>query len=151
MVTSRKWDPVRDLLTLQERMNRLFEESLARGKGLDAPFVSGSWCPLADVYETVDAFVITVELPGLAEDDIDVQAEADQLTLRGERRMAGQARPESFHRMERSYGFFSRTFTFDEEVDPSRLRAQFRDGLLQIEVPKARPRGPWRARAEGGQ
>lgn len=150
-MTTRRWDPLRDLLTLQERMNRLFEESLARGRGLDAPLISGTWSPLADVYETAEAFVVTVELPGLTEDDIAVHVEADQLTLRGERRTNGQARPESFHRMERSYGPFSRTFAFDEDVDPSRLRAQFKDGVLHLDVPKARPRTSWRARIEEGQ
>jgi HSP20 family protein len=136
-VAIRRWDPLRDLLTLQERLNRLFEESLARGRGEGAPLASG-WMPLADVYESAEAFVVQVELPGLASDDVDVQVDGAELTLRGERRMAETARPEAFHRMERSYGAFSRTFSFPEQVDPARVSAAFRDGLLRVELPKIR-------------
>jgi HSP20 family protein len=137
-VTLRRWDPLRDLLNLQERMNRLFEESLARGRMDEPPFASGAWLPLADVYETAEGFVIQVELPGLEQEDIEVHVDGDQVTLRGERRMKGSLRPESFHRMERSYGLFSRSFTLTQEIDPDRVSAQFRDGLLRLELPKAR-------------
>jgi HSP20 family protein len=147
-VTIRRSDPLKDLLTLQEKMNRLFEESLSRSRPGEAFVALGSWSPSADVYETADAFVVQVELPGLGEDDVDVRVDGDELTLRGERRMAGPARPESFHRMERSYGLFSRTFKFPEDVDPARVTAQFRDGLLRLDLPKA---GAWRTRADGGE
>jgi HSP20 family protein len=128
-------DPLQDLLSLQERMNRLFEESL---KGRLQPTLGAeSWVPLADVYETADAFVVLIELPGLSQDDIEVQVDGDELTIRGERQMGASARPESFHRMERSYGLFSRSFRLTEDADPSRLTAQFRDGLLRLEVSRA--------------
>jgi HSP20 family protein len=128
-------DPLQDLLSLQERMNRLFEESL---KGRLQPTLGAeSWVPLADVYETADAFVVLIELPGLSQDDIEVQVDGEELTIRGERQMGASARPESFHRMERSYGLFSRSFRLTEDADPSRLTAQFRDGLLRLEVSRA--------------
>jgi HSP20 family protein len=139
MVT-RRWDPLSDLLTLQERMNRLFEESLSRGRLPEEAFSSGSWMPLADVYETPDGFVVQVELPGLRSEDVEVQVDADGLVLRGERRTASPARPDAFHRMERSYGAFVRSFRFTAEVDPARVTAVFRDGLLRLEVPKAHHR-----------
>jgi len=147
-MTIRKWDPLTDLLTLQDRMNRLFEESLSRGRPLAAALGSGNWTPLADAYETAEAFVITVELPGLDQDDIEVHVSADQLVLRGERRAPGPARPDSYHRMERSYGFFSRSFSFPEEVDPAQVTAQFQDGLLRLELPKLKTRGPRPLRVE---
>lgn len=134
----RRWDPLRDLLTLQERMNRLFDESLTRTRDLDPGLESGSWTPLADVYETPEHFVFQVELPGVNEEDVEIAVDADRVTLRGERRAFGPGRPERYHRMERSYGLFSRTFPLPEEVDPARAKAQFRDGLLKLEVPKAR-------------
>ena len=137
-VAIRRWDPLRDLLTLQERMNRLFDESLTRSRGQESALESGNWTPLADVYETPDAFVLQVELPGVDEDDVEVHVETDKVTLRGERRAFGSSRPESYHRMERSYGCFSRTFMLPEEVDPARAAAQFKDGLLKLEVPKLR-------------
>lgn len=139
-VAIRKWDPLRDLLALQERMNRLFEESLSRGRLGDPVLGGGAWSPLADVYETEEAFVVAVELPGVDEDDIEVHVDGDTLTLRGERRLTLGARPDAFHRMERSHGFFSRSFSFPQEVDPARVTAQFKDGLLRLELPKARPR-----------
>jgi HSP20 family protein len=145
-VTIRRPDPLRDLLTLQEKMNRLFEESLARSGPHATVLGSGTWTPLADVHETPESFVVQVELPGLGRDDVEVHVDGDSLTLRGERRRTG-ARPDSFHRMERSYGFFSRSFQFSEDVDPAGVSAQFKDGLLRLEVPKAHPRGPWRARS----
>lgn len=143
MVTHR-WDPIRDLLALQERMNRLFEESLARRPDADSP---SGWVPLADVYETAEAFVAVVELPGVDEADLGVQVQEDHLVVRGERRLSG-VRPESFHRMERSYGSFSRTFVLGEEVDVDRVDARLSDGVLRVDLPKARPRPALRVRAE---
>jgi HSP20 family protein len=141
-------DPLKELLELQERMNRLFEASLSRER-LDEPGLPASgWLPAADVYETAEGFLIEVELPGLDKADIEVQVQGDELTIRGERQMKG-ARPECFHRMERRYGPFSRTFNLTEEVDGDRVTAHFADGLLRLEVPKARPRvAGWRVRVE---
>jgi HSP20 family protein len=149
-MTSHRWDPVADLLSLQERMNRLFEESLAR-EGLDSPLLpGGTWIPLADAYETADAFIVQMELPGIDEDDIEVHVAGDQLIVRGERRAEAGVRPERFYRMERSHGFFSRAFTLTEDVDPSRVKAQFADGLLRLELPKVSYRRGSRPRAGRG-
>ena len=147
-VSLRQADPLRDLLSLQEKMNRLFEESLARSGPQPSFLSTGVWSPLADVYETAEAFVVQAELPGLGEDDVELQIEADALVLKGQRRMAAAARPDSFYRMERSYGAFSRRFPFSEDVDPARVEVQFRDGLLRVELPKVRPRSGWRQREE---
>ena len=137
----RRSDPLPDLLSLQERINRLFEASLSR-RGLDELAFSGTWIPPADVYETADAFVLEIELAGLDQDDIEIAVDGDTLTVRGQRRLAGTP-PESFHRMERSYGPFGRSFQLTEEVDPDRIAATWRDGLLRLQAPKARsrPRG----------
>ena len=130
-----KWDPLRDLLSLQERMNRLFEESLARehqeGAGLPA-----AWAPPADVVETGTAYIVELELPGLSREDVEVHAEAHELVVRGRRRAAREARPERFHRMERSYGVFQRAFRFEHEIASQHVTADLRDGLLRIELPK---------------
>jgi HSP20 family protein len=145
-MSSHRWDPVADLLSLQERMNRLFEESLSR-EGLDgSPLLTGSWTPLADVYETADAFVVQMELPGIDEDDVEIHVAGDQLLVRGERRAEAGVRPERFHRMERSHGSFSRVFTLTQDVDPSRVKAQFADGLLRLELPKVAYRRSSRSR-----
>ena len=146
-MTVRKWDPLRDLLTLQERMNRLFEESFAGRLEEPALVGSGTWTPLADAYETPEAFVVLLELPGIDEDDIEVQVDGDMLTVKGQRRGLS-LRPDRFHRMERSHGPFARTLQLSEEVDAERVSAQLRDGVLRLELPKARSRAGSRRERE---
>src|SRR5262245_20460640 len=144
----RRWDPLRDILHLQERMNRLFEESVSRGLLEGLAVGSADWTPLADVLETPEAFVVVMELPGVEQDDVEVQVDGAELVIRGERRLPGPARPESYQRMERSYGACSRRVLLSEEVDPARVTAQFRDGVLRLELPRARPSGTRRVRVE---
>jgi HSP20 family protein len=152
MTTTRRWDPLRDLLTLQERMNRLFEGTLsATSRTTAPPLDSGSWVPLADVYETEEGFVAHVDLPGLKSDDVEVHVEGDRLVLRGQRRPSEKTRPDIYHRMERSYGPFSRTFILAPDVDPDRVTATFKDGLLRLDLPKTRPRPPWRNGPDRGE
>jgi len=146
-VTGRKWDPLRDLLMLQERMNRLFEESFAGRLEEPAILGSGTWTPLADAYETGEGFVVILELPGIEQDDVEVQVDGDSLTVKGQRRGLGQ-RPDRYHRMERSHGPFLRSFKLTDEVDPARVTAQLRDGLLRLELPKVRGRSSGRRERE---
>lgn len=127
-------------------MNRLFEHSLLRGRLAEPALMSGTWSPLADVYETADSFVVQLEVPGIEEDDIEVHVDGDSAVIRGRRQPMSRSRPDSFHRMERSYGSFSRSFQFPEDVDPDRVTARFKDGLLRVEIPKLRARGGWRLR-----
>jgi HSP20 family protein len=141
-------DPLQELLNLQERINRLFEESLGRGRPEDAVLGSAAWAPLADVYETATTYFVLLELPGLDHREIEVVAEPHSLTIRGERKVAGSARPESFYRMERSYGSFSRVFRFEEAIEPDRVDAQMENGLMRLAVPKVGPRPEWRVRVE---
>lgn len=144
----RKWDPLGDLLNLQERLNQLLEDRLAPG-GLESALpVSPGWTPLADAHETAEAFVIQLELPGIQEKDVEVLLQDQQrLVVRGERRWASEERPERFYRMERSQGAFLRVFHLPEAVDPRRLRIQYEEGLLRLDLPKLRPRPP-RGRGE---
>lgn len=146
-MTTRRSDPLADLLNLQEKMNRLFQDSLS-AEGLDAGGLGPAWTPLADAHETPEGYVVELEVPGLQWDDLDVQVEGSRLVVKGERRPAGQGRPERFYRMERTCGPFSRSFTFAEMVDADRVTAQLKDGLLRLELPKARGRGLRRGRGE---
>jgi HSP20 family protein len=129
----RRLDPLQDLLSLQERMNRLFEESLKTR--LDLETAGQGWQPMADVHETETAFVVLLELPGIEQDDVEVQVDGENVVVRGQRRL-GAARPERYHRMERSYGSFSRSFRLPGPVDADAVMAQFKDGLLRLELPK---------------
>jgi HSP20 family protein len=142
-------DPLQDLLNLQERINRLFEESLGPGRrgANDAPsFGAGAWAPLADAYETADGFVLLVELPGLEQEDVEIGVADDMVTIKGVRQLGGPMRPESFSRMERSHGPFSRTFRLGQPLDPARMSAELADGLLRLQLPKLHPRADWRSR-----
>jgi HSP20 family protein len=135
-----RWDPLRDLLDLQERINRLLEESLARGLAPEAALPSPAWQPLADMCETPDAIVVQVELPGIRREDIDIRAEAQVLTVKGQRRSLPPSRVEAYLRMEQSHGPFQRTFQLTEEVVPAEVTAEVTDGVLRIHMPKANPR-----------
>jgi HSP20 family protein len=145
----RGWDPLGDILSLQETMNRLLEEALAPER-ISPHLPASGWTPAADVHETGDSFVVLMELPGIDQDDVEIAVDGDQVTVKGERRPRLPARPDRFHRMERSHGPFTRTFVLTQAVDPDHVTAQFRDGLLRIELAKARIRGS-RARAERGE
>ena len=129
----RRLDPLQDLLSLQERMNRLFEESLKTRLDLDAG--GQGWQPLADVYEMPGSFVVLIELPGVEQEDVEIHVDGDVVVVRGQRKL-GAARPERYHRMERSYGSFSRSFSLAALVDAEAVSAQFKDGLLRLELPK---------------
>jgi HSP20 family protein len=122
-----RWDPLRDLLALQEQIGQIV--------GTDAP----GWTPPVDLYETGGAFVLTAELPGLNRDDIEIHAEESRIVIRGER--AGQVPCEQYHRVERGHGRFSRAFLLPEPIDIEAVTADLKDGLLTITLPKAGGRG----------
>ncbi len=142
----RRSDPLKDLLDLQERMNRLFDETLSRGGADELGTARPGWAPLADVFDTPGAYLLEIELPGLARESIAVQVEGRDLTVRGERHPAG-GRSATFHRLERQYGPFVRTFRFDVDIDADDVRAEIRDGVLNLVVPKVEPRGGRRIKA----
>ena len=144
-------DPLKELLDLQERMNRLFDETLGRERLEEPAVLHGAWVPVADVFETPEMYIVEVELPGLGKDEIEIQAQGDELVVRGERRSSRATRPDVFHRLERRHGPFTRGFRFPEEVEPDRVGAEFADGLLRLSVPKARPRQTTRVRVERGR
>lgn len=143
-------DPLKELLDLQERMNRLFDETLSRERLEDPALLHGTWVPPADVLETPDGYVLEVEIPGVDRDEVVVQVQGDEVVVRGERRPDEKSRPESFHRLERRYGPFARGFRFPDEIDGDRIRAEFEDGLLRLEVPRAQPRPAARVKVERG-
>jgi HSP20 family protein len=131
-----RWDPFRDLVTLQDRMNRLFEDSLSRSKTTDQEMAMGAWTPAVDIYETPEHVVLRADLPGIAEKDIDVRIENNVLVLRGERKFLKEAKEEDYHRIERSYGVFSRTFQLPGTIDQNKIQAIHQDGVLEVRLPK---------------
>ncbi|GAB4368812.1 MAG: Hsp20/alpha crystallin family protein [Deltaproteobacteria bacterium] len=132
-----RWlDPFRDLTSIQERMNQIFEDALARTRGRDEGLRTGMWTPAVDIFEKNDAVVVKAELPGVEKDQIQVEVKDGILTLRGERKFERDVKEESYHRIERSYGTFLRSFSLPVSVDQDKVKATFRDGVLEVELPK---------------
>ena len=128
-----RWDPFRDL---QERMNRMFDDSY-RGTSRGEDWgLGGAWAPPVDIYEKDGNIVLKAELPGVDPKDVDVRVENNLLTLRGERKFDTEVQRDSYHRVERSYGTFSRSFTLPTVVDQASIKAEFKDGMLQVVLPK---------------
>lgn len=124
----------REVKNLQVRLNRLFEP-FARFATGDEDLVSGTWVPPVDVAETQDRILVRAEVPGIRQEDISIEFENGLLTLRGERKLE-KTEGVTWHRVERIYGNFSRSFTLPRSVDPERITASYREGILEVEVPK---------------
>jgi len=135
-MTLTRWDPFRDLMTLQERMNRLFEDSMARSNTTDQEMAMGAWTPSVDIFETPEKVVLRADLPGIDQKDIELRIESGTLTLRGERRFLKETKEEDYHRIERSYGSFSRSFQLPGTVDQENIQAIHREGVLEVILPK---------------
>jgi HSP20 family protein len=130
-----RWDPFRDLGLLQDRMNRMFDDA-GRGWRADEPSATTTWSPAVDIYETENEIMVQAELPGVDRKDITLNLENNVLTLKGERRFEKETKQENYHRIERSYGGFSRAFSIPAIVDEEKIRADYKDGILKIALPK---------------
>ena len=137
-----RYDPFRDLRTLQEEVNRLFSTNLTRAFG-DEGIGRGAWSPSVDIYENKDQIVLEAELPGMKQEDFDLSIENNVITLRGERRLEKTEETDNYHRVERSYGAFTRSFTLPQTVSGEGATAEYNNGVLRVTLPKreeAKPR-----------
>ncbi len=130
-----RWDPFRDLVTLREKMNRLFED-VGAGRGQEKELISSSWNPAVDIYESENQLVMTAEIPGVDEKDVEIKIEDNTLTIKGERKFEKETKQENYHRIERSYGSFYRSFTLPNYVDQDKIHAEHENGVLKITMPK---------------
>lgn len=138
-----RWDPFRDVMTLQERMNHLFDQALSRTRLDDEEGLTASmWSPAVDIYETADSIVMKAELPGVHREHIDIHVEDNTLTLKGERKFEREVKEENYLRIERSYGAFQRAFNLPTGVQQDKIRAVFKDGVLEVTLPKAEEAKP---------
>lgn len=128
-----RWDPFRNLATLQDQFNRLFEGNLSHDRDQS---VLTAWAPSVDIYETENELVIKADLPEVSEKDIDVRVENNMLTIRGERKLEQKVKEENYLRMERSYGSFTRSFSLPNTVNTEAIQANYRDGALTVTLPK---------------
>src|SRR4051794_14423124 len=128
-----RWEPLRELSSLQSEMNRLFNTVF------DTPVANGGsrrWVPAMDLVETADDFVLRADLPGLTQDDVKIELEDNVLTVSGERKAEHEAREEGFYRLERAFGTFSRSLTLPKGVKGEAVTAAFTNGVLEIHIPK---------------
>jgi HSP20 family protein len=129
-----RWDPFRELLTLQERLDKMYREMERTRKEDD--FVSSEWTPPVDIFESSDSYILKLDIPEVDKNSIDIKIQENELTIRGERRLEPGTEPGSYHRMERGYGTFARSFTLTKTIDAARIKAGIKDGVLRVELPK---------------
>ncbi|MFL6285917.1 MAG: Hsp20/alpha crystallin family protein [Pyrinomonadaceae bacterium] len=130
-----RYDPFRDLRTLQDEVNRLFTTNLPRSFGDDG-LARGAWTPSVDIFENKDEIVLEAELPGMNREEFELTIENNVLTLRGERRFEKRDEADNYHRVERSYGSFTRSFTLPQTVSPENASAEYRNGVLRVVLHK---------------
>lgn len=132
-----KWGPLQDLQTMQDHMNKLFE--MGRARAFSEPFAQGLWQPPVDIYEDEREIVVKMEVPEVPQEQIQVQIEDSVLIIQGERKLEREERQQNYHRIERSYGPFRRTFALPAAVDQQRVAASCEQGVLKVVLPKKQP------------
>jgi HSP20 family protein len=138
-----RWDPAREIDTLQGEMNRLFSSFFETPRNGGNGTTTRRWIPPMDLVETEDHFVLKADLPGLTESDVNIEVESNVLTISGERKTEHEAKKDGYYRLERSMGSFSRSLTLPEGIDAEAVTASFDGGVLEVRIPKpaeAKPR-----------
>ena len=137
-----RWDPFRDVSSLQDRINRMFEDFFPRSRELDEEIGVCAWQPAVDIYETGESLIIQAELPGVNKEDVSVELKDNILTLKGERKVEKKIEEQRYFRKERCFGTFNRSFNLRESVQPEKIKAKFKEGILEIEIPRAEAERP---------
>ena len=132
-----KWDPFRELEDVSSRLNRIFGRTLGRMGSNSEMLAMADWTPSADISETNTAYLIKAEIPGVKKEDVKVSILDGMLTIQGERKMEKEEKDKKFHRIERSYGSFMRSFRLPEDADESAVKAEFKDGMLNVTLTKS--------------
>ncbi len=143
----RAWDPFEEVVDLHKRMDEIFGEFFGPTPAAMAA-TEAVWSPLVDVHETKEGFKLQVELPGVKQEDIQLTIEGNSLMLKGERKRENEVEEDNYHRIERSYGTFQRSIVLPSVVDPNRVKATYRDGVLQIQLPKKEEAKPKEIKVE---
>ena len=131
-----RWNPSNDLFNIHRRFDSLWSNFFAPARPLAGEDGLWNWNPAVDVFENDDAIVVKAELPGMSKDQIAVDVDGRILTIKGERAADNEVKEDNYYRRERIQGRFERAFTLPAEVDPDRIKAEYKDGVLKIEVPK---------------
>jgi HSP20 family protein len=134
MQTISRLDPFRGLNSLQDQVNRLFDETFSRGRSAESEM--GSWAPAVDIYETEQELVLKADLPEVNQQEIDIRIENNMLTIRGERKFHNEVSQDNYLRVERAYGPFSRSFSLPNTLNAEAIKADYQNGVLSIRMPK---------------
>jgi HSP20 family protein len=143
-----RWEPLRELSSVQSEMNRLFDGLFEPGRS-PVPSEMRRWIPPMDLLETEDSFVLRADLPGMTQEEVKIELEDNVLMLSGERRADHEKRQEGFYRLERAFGSFSRSLTLPQGVDPDGVTASFDRGVLEVRIPKPEQAKPRRIAING--
>lgn len=132
-----KWDPFRELEDVSDRLNRIFGRPALRGESSQEMLKMADWTPSVDISETDTSYLIKGEIPGVKKEDVKVTIEDGMLTIQGERKMEKEEKGKKFHRIERSYGNFMRSFQMPDDADENKVNAEFKDGMLNVTLSKS--------------
>ena len=137
---SQQWNPLQDLMVLQDRMNRLFEDATQRRseRGSGDEFERADWTPAADIYETESGYIVAMDLPGINRDALEIDIDDNRLVVKGTRAISESKQ----HRTERPRGRFVRSFSVPASVDQGKIGAEYKEGVLQIRLPKRTEQKP---------
>jgi len=130
-----RWEPFRDLVASQRDFDRLFREAFSPVFG-EGELSTRTWAPPVDIYENGDNLVLKAELPGVDPKEVEIRVEDNTLYLKGERKFEKEVKEENYHRVERSYGTFTRTFSLPNTIDSDKVQAEYKDGVLTLTMPK---------------
>jgi HSP20 family protein len=144
-----RWTPMGNLASFQDEMNRMFEQVFRGGTGEEAGWGVRPWAPPVDIYETDDALVLKAELPGISKDDVSIEIHQNTLILRGQRKHEAEVKEDRYHRVERAYGTFQRSFVLPTLVDQEHVQATYKDGILELRLPKSEAAKPKRIAISG--
>lgn len=137
-----KWDPFRNMATLQGRINRLFEDAFPAVAENSEDLTESAWHPLVDIFETDSSIIVQVDLPGVDKEDVSVEVKENFLIIKGERRSDSMVGDDSYYRRERAWGAFQRSFAMQSVIAPDKIKATFKNGVLSIDVPKPETEQP---------
>lgn len=139
-----RWDPFGEFAQIQDRFNRGFADAYRRTASDEGFLTSGAWVPPVDIYQNgAHELVLSAELPDMTREDIDITVDKGTLTIKGEKKFVGEPKEDQFHRIERRYGTFSRSFSLPQTVDPNKVSADYKNGVLTVRLPlreEAKPR-----------
>jgi HSP20 family protein len=137
-----RFDPFRGMATLQDRINRIFDDASFRSRDNEDEINLCAWKPAVDIYDNADNIVINAELPGVEKKDVTVEIKDNIITLKGERTINNEVKEENYYRKERCFGTFQRSFTLPDAFSSDKVKANFKDGVLKIEIPKPEEKKP---------